>query len=64
MIINKHNVDGFTLSDFIMNKYGHELYIKERYVGYNLTEAKKLFKKKCKNIINNENKIINKQLKG
>ncbi len=46
MIINKHNVDGFTLSDFIMNKYGHELYIKERYIGYNLTEAKKLFKKK------------------
>ena len=64
MILTEHNVDGFTLSDFVMNKYGHELYIKTRYIGYNLTDAKKAFRKKCKDIIKNENNVIDKQLKG
>lgn len=63
MILTEHNVDGFTLSDFIMNKYGHELYIKTRYIGYNLTDAKKAFRKKCKDIIRNENNVFDKQLK-
>jgi hypothetical protein len=63
MILTEHNVDGFTLSDYVMNKYGHELYIKTRYIGYNLTDAKKAFKKKCKDIIKNENNVFDKQLK-
>ena len=62
-MIEKHDTDGFTLSDYVMNKYGHELYIKTRYIGYNLTDAKKAFRKKCKDIIKNENNVFDKQLK-
>jgi len=63
IMIEHHATDGFTLSDYVMNKYGHELYIKTRYIGYNLTDAKKAFRKKCKDIIRNENNIFDKQLK-
>ena len=63
IMIEHHATDGFTLSDYVMNKYGHELYIKTRYIGYNLTYAKKAIKKKCKDIIRNENNVFDKQLK-
>ena len=63
VLIEYHDIDGFTLSDYVMNKYGHELYIKTRYIGYNLTDAKKAFRKKCKDIIRNENNVFDKQLK-
>jgi hypothetical protein len=57
-MIEQHDTDGFTLSEYVMNKYGHELYIKTRYIGYNLTDAKKAFRKKCKDIIKNENNPV------
>ena len=41
-MITKHNVDGFTISDFIQNKLGHELYIKKRYIGYSVSVAKRM----------------------
>ena len=62
MIITKHNVDGFTISDIIQNKLGHELYIKQRYIGYSVSVAKRLFKTYCKEVKNKENKAINNYL--
>ena len=59
MIITKHNVDGFTISDFIQNKLGHELYIKQRYIGYSVSVAKRMFKTYCKEVKNKENKAVN-----
>jgi hypothetical protein len=32
VMIEHHDTDGFTLSEYVMNKYGHELYIKTRYM--------------------------------
>ena len=58
-MITKHNVDGFTISDFIQNKLGHELYIKKRYIGYSVSVAKRMFKTYCKEVKNNENKAVN-----
>ena len=59
MMITKHNVDGFTISDFIQNKLGHELYIKKRYIGYSVSVAKRMFKTYCKEVKNKENKAVN-----
>ena len=52
MIITKHNVDGFTISDFIQNKLGHELYVKQRYIGYSVSVAKRKFRAYCKEVKN------------
>ena len=48
MFIDKHSVDGFTLSDYVKTKIGQEVHVIKRYVGYSMTEAKKLFKQFCK----------------
>mgnify|MGYP001440420841 CR=1 FL=1 len=48
MFINRHPVDGFTLSDYVKTKIGQEVHVSKRYVGYSMTEAKKLFKQFCK----------------
>ena len=58
-MVNRHNVDGFTISDFIQNKLGHELYVKQRYIGYSVSVAKRLFKTYCKEVKNKENKAVN-----
>ena len=48
MFIDKHPVDGFTLSDYVKTKIGQEVHVIKRYVCYSMTEAKKLFKQFCK----------------
>ena len=59
MNIEKHAVDGFTISDIIQNKLGHELYIKRRYIGYSISVAKRKFKSFCVEIRKKENKQVN-----
>ena len=62
MMVNRHNVDGFTISDFIQNKLGHDLYVKRRYIGYSVSVAKIKFRSYCKEIKQKENQAVNKAL--
>ena len=50
IIINKHSHDGFTLTKYVKTKRGQEVDVSKRYIGYSITEAKKLFKKLCKEV--------------
>ena len=50
MILQKHSHDGFTLSDYVKTKTGQEVDVSKRYIGYSLTEAKKLFKNICNEV--------------
>jgi len=50
MVIQRHLHDGFTLSDYVKTKTGQEVDVSKRYVGYSMTEAKKLFKQLCKEV--------------
>ena len=62
MMVNRHNIDGFTISDFIQNKLGHDLYVKKRYIGYSVSVAKRKFRAYCKEIKQKENQAVNKAL--
>tara|TARA_R100001509_G_scaffold110090_1_gene65830 strand:- start:248 stop:439 length:192 start_codon:yes stop_codon:yes gene_type:complete len=50
MFIQKHSHDGFTLSDYVKTKNCQEVSVSKRYIGYSMTEAKKLFKQLCKEV--------------
>jgi len=52
MLIQRHSHDGFTLSDYVKTKIGQEVDVSKRYIGFSMTEAKKLFKKLCKEVSN------------
>tara|TARA_R110000824_G_scaffold115164_1_gene266168 strand:+ start:621 stop:815 length:195 start_codon:yes stop_codon:yes gene_type:complete len=62
MMVNRHNIDGFTISDFIQNKLGHDLYVKKRYIGYSVSVAKRKFRAYCKEIKQKENQAVNEAL--
>ena len=61
-MVNRHNIDGFTISDFIQNKLGHDLYVKKRYIGYSVSVAKRKFRAYCKEIKQKENQAVNEAL--
>ena len=50
MLIQRHSHDGFTLSNYVKTKIGQEVDVSKRYIGYSMTEAKKLFKQLCKEV--------------
>ena len=47
IIINKHSHDGFTLTKYVKTKRGQEVDVSKSYLGYSITEAKKLFSQLC-----------------
>ena len=50
IIINKHSHDGFTLTKYVKTKRGQEVDVSKRYIGYSITEAKKLFSQLCNKV--------------
>ena len=55
--IEKHSHDGFTLSNYVKTKIGQEVDVSKRYIGYSMTDAKKLFSQLCKEVRNKEEYI-------
>ncbi len=48
-------MDGFTISDTVLKRDGdwsYHLYVKQRYIGYSVSVAKRLFKAYCKEVKN------------
>ena len=63
MNIEKHYVDGFTLSKEVKTKFKNgwkerqKVDVSQRYIGFTITEAKQRFRQLCKKVRNSEEHI-------